>query len=76
MPVYTRKERLKTVLNTAEVASLIGITKQSLLNWIRQGRVIDPERNPANNYRMWSEGDVQRLREMIREKQLAKTGHR
>lgn len=76
MPTSSLKMRRKAYLNTAEVAELLGITKQTVLNWIRQGRVVEPERNPVNNYRMWSESDVQRLRDMIRERQLAKTRHR
>lgn len=76
MPIPSLKMRPREYLNTAEVAELFGITKQTVLNWIRQGRIVEPERNPVNNYRIWSESDVQRVRDMIRERQLAKTRHR
>jgi DNA-binding transcriptional MerR regulator len=76
MPYPSLKMRYKAYLNTAEVAELFGITKQTVLNWIRQGKIIEPERNPVNNYRLWSESDVQRVRDMIRERQLAQTRHR
>ncbi len=76
MPTPSLKMRRKEYLNTAEVAELFGITKQTVLNWMRQGRIVEPERNPVNNYRIWSESDVQRVRDMIRERDLAKTRHR
>lgn len=76
MPNQSLKTRRMAYLNTAEVAELFGITKQTVLNWIRQGKIVEPERNPVNNYRLWSESDVQRVRDMIRERQLAKTRHR
>lgn len=68
--------REKYTLNTAEVASLIGITKQTILNWIRAGRIPEPERNPVNDYRIWTEHDVAQIREMLRERNLAQIRHR
>ena len=72
----TIRERRQEFLNTAEVADLIGITKQTILNWIRSGRIVEPERNPVNNYRLWREQDVARIRLMLRERELAKTSDR
>jgi DNA-binding transcriptional MerR regulator len=76
MPRLTPKEGGRSFLQTAEVASLIGITKQTILNWINDGRILDAERNPVNNYRQWTEHDVERIRHMIRERSLAKTRRR
>jgi DNA-binding transcriptional MerR regulator len=76
MPPPTLKDRPRVFLTTAEVAELLGISKQTVLNWIRQGRIIEPERNPVNNYRMWSESNVQQIRNMIRERQLDKNSRR
>ena len=53
---------------SAEVAELIGVTKQTLLNWLRQGLITEPERNPATGYRLWTEKDVQRIRRFLRER--------
>ena len=72
----TTKEPRSSFLLTAEVASLMGITKQTIFNWIREGRILEPERNPANNYRLWTEQDVGRIRDMIRERSLDKNCHR
>ena len=53
---------------SAEVAELIGITKQTLLNWLRQGLITEPERNPATGYRLWTEKDIERVRRFLRER--------
>ncbi len=71
-----REFRSGRYLNTGEVAQLIGITKQTILNWLREGRILEPHRNQSNNYRMWTEHDVERVRNMIRERSLDKTRHR
>ena len=76
MPRQTAKSGGRSFFRTAEVASLLGITKQTILNWISDGRVLDAERNPANNYRQWTEHDVARIRDMIRERSLDKNRHR
>lgn len=69
-------ERPRPFLNTSEVATLIGTTKQTILNWLREGRILEPERNPINNYRLWTDQDITRIREMLRERNLAKTRRR
>jgi len=66
MPQLNSNARHRVFLNTAEVASLIGISKQTILNWMNRGIIIEPQRNPVNNYRQWSEADVLRIRDMIR----------
>lgn len=53
---------------SAEVAELIGVTKQTLLNWLRRGLIDEPERNPATNYRLWTERDIERIRRFLRER--------
>ena len=53
---------------TAEVAELIGVTKQTVLNWLKQGLITEPERNPATGYRLWTEKDIERVRRFLRER--------
>jgi DNA-binding transcriptional MerR regulator len=62
------KERRVEYFKSAEVAELIGVTKQTLLNWLRQGLITEPERNPATGYRLWTEKDVERIRRFLRER--------
>jgi DNA-binding transcriptional MerR regulator len=63
-------------LETGEVAELLGTCKQTILNWLRAGWIEEPPRNQANNYRMWTEYDVARIRDMLRERNLDKARHR
>jgi hypothetical protein len=55
-------------LRTAEVAEIFGVTKQTLLNWLRRGLITEPERNPDTGYRLWTEKDVEAIRRFVRER--------
>jgi len=57
-----------TYLKTGEVAELLGVTKQTVLNWLRKGVIIEPTRNDATGYRLWTEKDVAGIRRALREK--------
>ena len=46
---------------TAEVAERIGVSKNTLLRWIGEGRLPDVERD-WRNWRHWSEADLARAR--------------
>jgi excisionase family DNA binding protein len=56
------------IYSTQEVANSLGVHKSTLLRWLYSGRVIEPTRTrfATHNYRIWSESDVQRLREFKR----------
>lgn len=45
--------------STAEVAELIGVSKNTLLRWISEGRLSDVSRD-WRNWRVWSEADLAR----------------
>ena len=62
------RTRRTDYFKSAEVAELIGVTKQTLLNWLRQGLITEPERNPATGYRLWTEKDIERIRRFLRER--------
>lgn len=51
-----------------EVAELIGVSTQTLYNWLRQGKVPEPERNPLTQYRLWTLRDVEAIRAAVRER--------
>jgi excisionase family DNA binding protein len=42
---------------TLEVATLLGVTKRCLLNWLRDGKIPEPERD-RNQYRVWGQNDL------------------
>lgn len=58
--------RKKVTLTTGEVAELVGVSKKTILNWLKRGHIPEPSRNHAN-YREWTEHDVGHLLRFIRE---------
>lgn len=56
-------------LTTAEVAREIGVSKQTLLNWLYQGKVPEPPRD-NRRYRLWSPSRVKLVRELIADGRL------
>jgi excisionase family DNA binding protein len=50
-------------LTTTEAADAVGITRATLHNWIKNGRVRPPKLQSGNMLvRLWTESDVARLR--------------
>jgi excisionase family DNA binding protein len=49
------------LLTTPEAAKAIGVTRETIRNWIKQGRVKPPNLK-IGGLRLWSEVDVARLR--------------
>jgi DNA-binding transcriptional MerR regulator len=65
------KVRIEPYLRSQEVADVLGITKRTLMNWLRAERIPEPERNQANRYRRWTPQDVDRIRQIIAERNSA-----
>src|ERR1017187_6944398 len=61
------KARSEPYLRSQEVADVLGITKRTLMNWLRTQKIPEPERNQANRYRRWTAQDVERIRQTIAE---------
>ena len=53
-------------LTTLAVAQQIGVSKQTLLNWLYDGKVAEPPRN-KKGYRLWSPSRISLVRKMIDE---------
>ncbi len=64
------KARLEPYLRSQEVADILGITKRTLMNWLRTQKIPEPERNQATRYRRWTAQDVERIRQIIAEKDI------
>jgi DNA-binding transcriptional MerR regulator len=47
---------------SARVARILGITKRTLLNWVKSGKIPTPEVNPKNGYLLWTIADVEAVR--------------
>ena len=62
------KERAELYLKSQEVADVLGVTKRTLMNWLRARKIPEPERNQVNRYRRWTAQDVERIRQIIAER--------
>ena len=62
------KTRMEPYLRSQEVADILGITKRTLMNWLRTQKIPEPERNQMNRYRRWTAQDVDRIRQAIAER--------
>jgi DNA-binding transcriptional MerR regulator len=62
------KDRMKPYLRSQEVADVLGITKRTLMNWLRLEKIPEPERNQVNRYRRWTPQDVDRIRQILAER--------
>ena len=46
-----------TFYKTSDVAKMVGVTKETLYKWLRQGKIPEPDRD-YRNYRIWTEADI------------------
>jgi excisionase family DNA binding protein len=58
----TREESL----TSAEVAEILGVSKDTIYRWLRQGKVPEPLRDPRNDYRVFTQRDVDRMSVLVR----------
>ena len=68
--------RTQEYLTTARVARILGISKRTLHNWIKAGKVTGPEVNPGNGYLQWTMSDVETVRTVLMEEPSDSTGNR
>lgn len=54
-------------LTSATVAEILGVTKTTLKNWLRDGMISEPVRDPNNGYRLWTQHDVETIMEQRKE---------
>jgi DNA-binding transcriptional MerR regulator len=58
-------------VTTLEVAHELGVSKQTLLNWLYSGKVPEPPRN-RKGYRLWSASRISFVKKLIGEGRLHK----
>ena len=63
-------------LTSARVARILGITKRTLHNWIKAGKIPGPDANPENGYLQWTMTDVEVVRNVLTEEPSDSTGNR
>lgn len=55
------KTKNKKFYTTAEVSNILGVTKNTLFNWERAGKIPKARRDPMNNYRIYTKKNIERL---------------
>lgn len=51
------------IYRSSQVATILGISKKTLDRMIADGRIPRPSRDVKNNWRVWTQQDVQELKE-------------
>ncbi|MCC6538391.1 MAG: MerR family DNA-binding transcriptional regulator [Bryobacterales bacterium] len=59
-----RRKRTASDLNTAQVARVLGVSKKTLYRMLQDGRIPEPPRT-ERNYRIWSPGQVELIRQEL-----------
>jgi len=48
-----------------EAAKILGISPRTLKNYEKRGRIPEPMRNPSNNWRIYTEEDIEKLKALF-----------
>ena len=57
--------RREGLYRSAQVAKILGIAPRTLYRMLAARRIPEPLRDPSNRYRIWTEVDIQTIREML-----------
>jgi DNA-binding transcriptional MerR regulator len=60
-----RKRDREGVYRSAQVAKIFGVAPRTLYRMLASGRIPEPMRNPENRYRLWTDVDLQAIREAL-----------
>jgi excisionase family DNA binding protein len=60
-----RKRDRSGLYRSSQVAKILGVTPRTLYRMLADGRIQEPMRNPENQYRLWTEVDLQAIREVL-----------
>lgn len=63
--MHPRKRDRDGLYTSSQVASILNITPRTLYRLLRNKRISEPMRNPDNNYRLWTDIDLQTIREEL-----------
>lgn len=66
MAEVEKDRRVSPVLTSEQVANILGVSKRTLKNWLRSGKIPEPARNQKNNYREWNLADIETARHILR----------
>ena len=54
-----------SILKSHEVAAILGVTSRTLRNWLQAKKIPEPRRDPKTRFRLWSQQDVETIREIM-----------
>jgi excisionase family DNA binding protein len=60
-----RKRDREGQYRSAQVAKILGISTRTLYRMLSDGRIAEPMRNEDNRYRVWTDFDLQAIREAL-----------
>jgi excisionase family DNA binding protein len=60
-----RKRERSGLYRSAQVAKILGMSSRTLYRMLADGRIPEPMRNPDNRYRVWTDVDLQTIRENL-----------
>jgi excisionase family DNA binding protein len=60
-----RKRERSGVYRSAQVAKILGMSSRTLYRMLADGRIPEPMRNPENQYRVWTDVDIQSIRQVL-----------
>jgi predicted site-specific integrase-resolvase len=49
-------------MSTAEAAKMLAVSRQTLYNWLNEGKIAEPTRHPDTGYMQWTPQDIHRIR--------------
>ncbi len=61
-----RNRQRTGVYRSSQVAKILGISPRTLYRMLMDGRIPEPMRNSENRYRVWTDVDLQQIREILR----------
>ncbi|MCB9800475.1 MAG: MerR family transcriptional regulator [Candidatus Omnitrophica bacterium] len=57
---------MKKHYSIKDVAKILGVSTRTLLNWENAKKIPQAKRDPMNNYRYYSEQDINKLKKITR----------
>jgi DNA-binding transcriptional MerR regulator len=55
-------------MHTHQVAEILGVSTQTIYNWLKAEKISEPQRNQITQRRLWTPQDVERIRETMGER--------
>ena len=60
-----QKTERNGLYRSSQVAKILGVSPRTLYRMLADGRIVEPMRDPSNQYRQWTEVDIQDIREAL-----------